>query len=79
MLSYEKLETAWLKIEQVINGYPLVYLSGDDLGDALAPTLTIRCMVKISEQKIIMQLIPEGVGHNGSKHQNYISKLLGDQ
>ena len=37
MLSYEKLETALLKIESVINGRPLPYLSEDDLGDVLTP------------------------------------------
>ena len=37
MLSYEELETVLLKIESVINGRPLAYLSEDDLGDALTP------------------------------------------
>ena len=37
LLSYEKLETALLKIESVINGRPLAFLSEDDLGDALTP------------------------------------------
>ena len=35
LLSYEELETVLLKIESVINGRPLAYLSEDDLGDAL--------------------------------------------
>ena len=30
LLSYEKLETALLKIESVINGRPLAFLSEDD-------------------------------------------------
>ena len=38
LLSYEKLETALLKIESVINGRPLAFLSEDDLGDALTPS-----------------------------------------
>ena len=37
LLSYEKLETVLLKIESVINGRPLAFLSEDDLGDALTP------------------------------------------
>ena len=37
LLSYEKLETALLKIESVINVRPLAFLSEDDLGDALTP------------------------------------------
>ena len=37
LLSYEELETVLLKIESVINGRPLAYLSEDDLGDALTP------------------------------------------
>ena len=37
LLSYEKLETALLKIESVINGRPLAFLSEDDLGDTLTP------------------------------------------
>ena len=37
MLSYEELETVLLKIESVINGRPLAYLSEDDLGDVLTP------------------------------------------
>ena len=37
LLSYEKLETALLKIESVINGRPLAFLSEDDLGDAFTP------------------------------------------
>ena len=36
-LSSEELETVLLKIESVINGRPLAYLSEDDLGDALTP------------------------------------------
>ena len=35
MLSYEKLETALLKIASVINGHPLAYLSENDLGGVL--------------------------------------------
>ena len=37
ILSYEELETALLKIESVINGRPLAYLSEDDLGGAPTP------------------------------------------
>ena len=37
LLSYEKLETVLLKIESVINGRPLVFVSEDDLGDTLTP------------------------------------------
>ena len=37
LLSYEKLETVLLKIESVINGRPLAFLSEDDLGDAFTP------------------------------------------
>ena len=37
MLSYEELETVLLKIESVINGRPLAYLSEDDLVDVLTP------------------------------------------
>ena len=37
LLSYEKLETVLLKIESVINGRPLAFLSEDDLGDTLTP------------------------------------------
>ena len=36
--SYEKLETVLLKIESVINGRPLAFLSEDDLCDAFTPT-----------------------------------------
>ena len=37
LLSYEELETVLLKIESVMNGRPLAYLSEDDLGDAITP------------------------------------------
>ena len=37
LLSYEELVTALLKIESVINGRPLAYLSEDDLGESLTP------------------------------------------
>ena len=37
MLSCEELETVLLKIESVINGRPLAYLSEDYLGDVVTP------------------------------------------
>ena len=37
MLIHEELETVLLKIESVLNGRPLAYLSEDDLGDVLTP------------------------------------------
>ena len=37
LLSYEELVAALLKIESVINGHPLAYLSEDDLGESLTP------------------------------------------
>ena len=44
ILSYEELETVLLKIESVMNGRPLAYLSEDDLDD----------LVEISEQKVML-------------------------
>ena len=37
MLIHEELETVLLKIESVLNGRPLAYLSEDDLCDVLTP------------------------------------------
>ena len=52
MLIHEELETVLLKIESVLNGRPLAYLSEDDLGDVLTPNHW--CMVEISERKVML-------------------------
>ena len=76
MLSYEELETVLLKIESVINGRPLAYLSEDDLGDVLAPN---HLMYGRNIRKKSNALVPESVVQDLSKRYRYISKLVNDQ
>ena len=76
MLSYEELQTVLLKIESVINGRPLVYLSEDDLGDVLTPN---HLMYDRNIRKKSNALVPESVVQDLSKRYKYISKLVNDQ
>ena len=76
MLSYEELETILLKIESVINGRPLAYLSEDDLGDVLTPNYL---MYGRNTREKSNALVPESVVQDLSKRYKYISKLVNDQ
>ena len=76
MLSYEELETVLLKIESVMNGRPLAYLSEDDLGDVLTPN---HLMYGRNIRKKSNALVPESVVQDLSKRYKYISKLVNDQ
>ena len=76
MLSYEELETALIKIESVINGRPLAYLSEDDLGDVLMPShLMYRQNVRTKSNV----LVPDSIVQHFSKRYKCISKLVNDQ
>ena len=76
LLSYEELETVLLKIESVINGRPLAYLSEDDLGDALTPN---HLMYGRSIRTRSNAVVPESIVQDFSKRYKYISKLVNDQ
>ena len=77
MLSYEELETALLKIESVINGRPLAYLSEDDLGGAPTPDhLMYGRNIRMKSNVVV----PESIVQDFSKRcSKYISKLVNDQ
>ena len=76
MLSYEELEILLLKIESVINGRRLAYLSEDDLGNVLTPN---HVMYSRNIRKKSNALVPEGIVQDLSKRYKYISKLVNDQ
>ena len=76
LLSYEELETVLLKIESVINGRPLAYLSEDDLGDALTPN---HLMYGRSIRTKSNAVVPESIVQNFSERYKYISKIVNDQ
>ena len=69
LLSYEELETVLLKIELVINGCPLAYLSEDHSGDLLTPNYLMYGNA----------VVPESIVQDFSKRYKYISKLVNDQ
>ena len=73
LLSYEELETVLLKIESVINGCPLQYLSEDDLGDALTPN---NFMYGRNIRKKSNAVVPEIIEQDCSKRYRYILKLV---
>ena len=72
VLSYEELETVLLKIESVMNGRPLAYLSEDDLddlGDALTP---YHLMYGRNIRTKSNAVIPESIVQDFSKCHKYI-------
>ena len=76
MLSYEELETVLLKIESIINGRPLAYLSEDNLRDALTPNHLMYGRNIRTKSDVV---VPESIVHDFSKRYKYISKLVNDQ
>ena len=75
MLSYEELETVLLKIESVINGRRLAYLSEDDLGDVLT---TDHLMYGRYIRKKSNAVVPDSIVEDFSKRYKYILKLVND-
>ena len=65
-----------LKIESVINGRPLAYLSEDDLGDAFTPN---HLMYGRNIRTKSNAVVPESIVQDFSKRYKYISKLVNDQ
>ena len=76
LLSYEELVTALLKIESVINGRPLAYLSEDDLGESLTPN---QLMYGWNIRKKINAVFPESIIQDFGKRYKYMSKIVNDQ
>ena len=76
LLSYEELVTALLKIESVINGRPLAYLSEDDLGESLTPN---QLMYGWNIRKKINAVFPEDIIQDFGKRYKYMSKIVNDQ
>ena len=76
MLSFEELVTALLKIESVINGHSLAYLSEDDLGESLTPNYL---MYGGNIRKKINAAFPESIIQDFGKHYKYMSKIVNDQ
>ena len=76
MLSFEELVTALLKIESVINGHPLAYLSEDDLGESLTPNYL---MYGGNIRKKINAAFPESIIQDFGKHYKYMSKIVNGQ
>ena len=73
LLSNEELETVLLKIESVINGRPLPYLSEDDLGDALTPKyLMYSPNIRTKSNAVV----PDIIAQDCSKRYRYILKLV---
>ena len=64
MLSYKEPEIVSQKIESVINGRPLAYLSEDDLGDVLAPNhLMYSRNIRINSNVVV----PKSIAQDFSK------------
>ena len=76
LLSYEELETVLLKIELVINGGPLAYLSEDHSGDLLTPNHLMYGQNITTKSNAV---VPESIVQDFSKSYKYISKLVNDQ
>ena len=74
MLRYKELETVLLKIESIINGRPLAYLSDDDSGPVPTPNhLMYGRNIRMKSNAVV----PESIDF--SKRYKYISKLVNDQ
>ena len=76
MLSYEELETVLLKIELVINGGPLAYLSEDHSWDVLTPNHLMYGQNITTKSNAV---VPESIVQDFSKGYKYVSKLGNDQ
>ena len=76
MLSYEELETVLLKIELVINGGPLAYLSEDHSCDVLTPNHLMYGQNITTKSNAV---VPESIVQDFSKRYKYILKLGNDQ
>ena len=76
MLSYEELETVLLKIESVINGRPIGYLSEDALDDVRIPD---HLMYGRNIRTKSNAVVPESIVQNFSERYKYISKIVNDQ
>ena len=79
ILSYEELETVLLKIESVMNGRPLAYLSEDDLDDLGDVLTSYHLMYGRNIRTKSNAVLPESIVQDFSKCHKYISKLVNDQ
>ena len=64
------------KIESVINGRPLAYLSEDDLGDVLTPNHLMYGRNIRTKSNVV---VPESIVQDFSNSYKYTSKLFNDQ